>query len=99
MQKPKMGEWREIRATARKCHEGDETIWQREELPKLVRGMFIGSRTVWNGERIALYESGEYGEKLFTGTAFAPSEALKVWLFVPHEQQNFVRVFPQDVSE
>jgi hypothetical protein len=98
-ERPKLGDWCKFKAEAGKFHEGAKTQWERCELGQVQRGMYIGWRTVFNGQMENVYEYGDWEnpQAVLLGRYFFQSEPLEVWLFVTNERQNFMRVFPDDV--
>lgn len=92
--RPELGEWCDIAATAHKNKQpwsrGYRKIeWVARPRRQPIRGMYIGWRTVFDGE--AEYISDE------EGTAFKQSQPHEVWLFVTSARTNPVHAFAADV--
>ena len=62
--------------------------WRRGKLWKPGEGFYIGFRSVYDGE----IQQGEDGSR------FRPEASHTVWLIVPDERSNPVRVLPEDVE-
>ena len=67
------------------------SLWTKRKLYKPRVGMYIGWRTVKDGEVRYIDEE--------IGNAFFPKRNHKVWLFVVNERTNPIHVFPEDVRE
>ena len=94
-ERPELGEWCEITAEAYKkkapWSRGVRKVeWMPKKLAQPLRGMYIGWRTVFDGE-------AEYiGEE--EGAVFKQGESREVWLFVTSPRKNPIRTFPNGVK-
>lgn len=66
---------------------GDRGSWAK---PEPVEGIYVGYRTISDG--YMLRESDEMG------FVWVPKDYFEVWLIVPNERSNPIRVFPIDVE-
>lgn len=94
MERPKLGEWRNLEKEVYKRHyrvpkEGRRTEWTQRDI-RTVRGLYIGWRTVYNGYSEWLGDEEGYN--------FSQSDHREVWLFIIDDRKNPIRVFPEDVK-
>lgn len=92
--RPELGEWCDITAEAHKSkapwsRRYRKIEWIARPRREPIRAMYIGWRTVYDGE--AEYISDE------EGTAFKQSQPREVWLFVTSARTNPIRAFAADV--
>lgn len=96
IEKPQLGEWRTFthKLIRRSAMVNPKSLWwQMRELPEPMNGMFIGSRTVWDG--VAKFDTEFNAEGTFYGKYnFAGHTHHEVWLFVIAERRNPIIVNP-----
>lgn len=89
-EKPELGQWLTITTTFRKTKNWPDVYWHRDRWQKEpMRGMFIGTRQVYDGK---LESDGDYS------AYFIRTVAHNVWLFVLDGRRNPVYVLPEDVT-
>lgn len=66
---------------------GDRGSWAK---PEPVDGIYVGYRTISDGYMVWVSDE--------VGSVWVPKEYFEVWLIVPNERGNPIRVFPTDVE-
>jgi hypothetical protein len=94
--KPTFGQQVTVKATLNKRREKSYTTWTRHECQP-VTGIYIGQRTIQEGRTEYDHDYGEGGE-VYTYSSFIPKKWIRVWLIVPNEHTNALRVLPEDVE-
>lgn len=93
--KPVFGQEVTVKAFLTKRREKNYTTWTRIE--SAITGLYIGKRTIQEGRTEYDHDYGEGGE-VYTYTSFSPKKWIRVWLIVPDERTNAIRVLPEDVE-
>jgi hypothetical protein len=92
IERPQLGEWRTLTHFAtrktfiRPNKPTDKKYWDAEKYTDPIQGMYIGYRTLADGER-------EYIED--AGFVFTPWSYREAWLFVIDPRQKPIYVFPE----
>lgn len=93
IERPKLGTLCLLEATAVKHKRWSpaRTEWERQPWTKAPNElvMYIGCRTVFDGNRIWISDEQGYG--------FKPESHRTVWLFITDERRNQIYAFPEDV--
>lgn len=90
MNEPKLGEWITIDHKLRRTHSQNYAQWVPQMFREPVKAMFIGKRTLGNGEIRYSYEDG---------VEFRRKEAITAWLVVINTRNKPFYVMPGEPHE